>query len=729
MQYFIGIVLRYPKVTLFLLVLISILALKPLKQLKVGEVREEWLHKDDALLQEYVDFQRAFSPGEQVLLAYRLPNGVTPDELTWQQELSARIKKIPGVLAVQGLSQFRKLRSESSQEKIDSILSSYPEVKGTLLSHDMTMTAVVIAIGDKKTHFLPSQDTIALFKHEIAHICDSIRTADNRELFKGGHIFASEKISEGITHDIGLLFPLTILFALLILFFTFRHWAYTIIPILGTGMAILWTMSLKGLFHSPLTPLSSTLFVLISVLGVADSLHLFTHLHHALRKGMEHSEALLYSFKRAGKACFYTSLTTAVGFFSLAVSSMPIIKDLGIYAGIGIFFAFCTSMLALPLSVAFVPALPAKRDLPLSLFIQRISSSVFTKMSVIIVFGIFFLLLLFPSIFRSEVNSSVSAYLKKGSRIRQDMDTIKAALNGLGSTEIVITGDAGFFRDKEQLLQLDRLHEELKNREDISSIISFATGFKSASEKQKKLIGKKSFQTLLRKRLQAFMTPGFEKTRLSIYAYDLTTKEKEHFFNALEEVTESYFPSAHVAVTGLDRLTLLTTQKIVKTQFESLLMACVVIFTVMLFLFGLKGGFVAMLVNLFPLVTIFAMIGYVGFPLNIATATIAAVAIGVVVDDTIHYHFAFRRGLKEGLSVQDAIKTAHKDVGEAMIVSSLIIIVGVLLFLFAETGLMVQFGVLAAISMFVALLADLYWGPAFLLWLYNRKKKVAIRKL
>lgn len=721
MQYFIRMVLTFPKLTLFLLVLLSVFALIPLKQLKVGEVREEWLHEDDALLQEYIDYQCTFSPGEQVLLAYNTSQGITPDEIEWQSKLTKRIKEIPGVLEVQGLSQFRILRQVKSKEEIDSLLNSFPEVDGLLLSEEREMTAVLITIGDKETHFIPSQDTIKLFKQEIRYVCDSIKEGEGRELFKGGHIFVSEKISEGITHDIALLFPLSILLAILILYITFRHWAYTIIPIIGTGMAIVWTMALKALFHSPLTPLSSILFVLISVLGVADSLHLFTHLHHALRQGFTHTEALRYSFKRAGKACFYTSLTTAVGFFSLAISTMPIIRDLGIYAGIGIFFAFFTSMIALPLSVGFIPKLPAKQELPLSTLTQKISQVVFTKRSPIVWGGVLFLVMLFPSIFRSSVDSSVSSYLKKGSAERQHMDTIKSALHGLGSTEIVITAEEKFFRGKEQLQQLELLHSELQQLPEIKSVLSFATSFKTLSEKQRKLIGKKSFQNLLRKRFGAFITPEFHKTRFSLYAKDLPIEEKEKLFSTLERMTQNQFPSAAVSVTGLDRLTQLTTSKIVATQFQSLLMACVVIFTVMLFLFGFKGGVVAMLVNLFPLFSIFAMIGYVGFPLNIATATIAAVAIGVVVDDTIHYHFAFKRGIKEGMSPENALRNAHKDVGEAMIVSSLIIIVGVLLFLFAETGLMVQFGLLAAISMIVALIADLFWGPALLSILSKKK--------
>lgn len=721
MQYLIQCVLRFPKVTLLLLIVISSLSLFPLRSLKVGEVREEWLHKNDPLLMTYINFQKQFCPGEQVLLAYHLPNGLTPNEVLWQKKLRESIDTMPGVVEIQGVSSLSKLRKAKSKQEIDSLIYSFSELQGTLLSEDGSMTALLVTLGDKKKRMIASSETIGLFKREITELIDSLQENEGRRIFRGGHLFAAEEISEGITYDIGLLFPLTILFAIIILFLTFRNWAYTLLPIVSTGSAILWTISLKALFCSPLTPLSSTLFVLISVLGVADSLHLFSHLHQALQSGKTHQEALRYSFTRAGKACFFTTLTTAVGFFSLALSSMPIIRDLGIYAGLGIFFAFLTSMLSLPLSIAFFPVLPAPKALPLTPLIQSVSQTVFRYKNVILWGGILFILILFPAFFRSEVDSSVAAYLKKGSSTRRDMDTIRNNLHGVGSTEIVITADSAFFRDLQMLKKLDSLHHSISTHPRVTGLVSFATSFKTLGPKQKKHLGKRSFQNLLHKRFHNYVSPHFEKVRISVFTSPMTSSEKDLFFNDVQARSKQEFPQAAVDVTGLDRLTQLTTKKIVKTQFESLLTATVVIFTIMLLLFGFKGGVVAIMVNLFPIVTIFGLIGYGGFPLNIATATIAAVAIGVVVDDTIHFHFAFRRGLDKGLSTVDAIKNAHKDVGEAMVVSSLIIIAGVLLFLFARTGLMVQFGLLAAASMFIALLADLYWGPALLSVLYRKR--------
>lgn len=722
MQYFLSFVLKYPKSTLLFLTFLSLIALIPLRAIKVGEVREDWLHKNDSTLQNYINFQRSFSTGEEVILAYRLPQGVTPEELGWQQEFCRKLDSVPGVVETKALSKVKPLLHASSVDEIDSLIEAFPEVSRILLSDDKRMTAIVVAMGKKDTYLLPSLDTIELFKKGVISLADQAGQERNQTIYRTGSLFASEKIGESIGYDIMLLFPLTIVFAIIILYSTFRQWVHTIIPIVATAVAILWTMSLKGLFCSPLTPLSSTLFVLISVLGVADSLHLFSHLHQALRRGMNREEALYFSFRRAGKACFYTSLTTTVGFLSLSLSSMPIIRDLGLYAGAGIIFAFVTAMLALPLSVAIVPSIPAQRDLPLGGVTSWITKRVFKNPKLTVFAGLILLLMLLPSVNRSNVDSSIAAYLKKESDVRKHMDTINTSLNGLASTELILSGDSGYFYEKQRLDSLWDLHKRLIEKEEVSSILSFATGFESLSPKSREMLGKKSFRNMYRKRLTQFMTTGFDSTRISLYTNGLSNKEQELFFEAVQKEAQGVFPDLKVVVTGVNKLTQITTEKIVKTQFESLFLAAGIIFVVMLFLFGKRSGFVAVMVNLFPILGIFGMIGYIGFPLNIATATIAAVAIGVVVDDTIHYHFAFKRGLKQGLTPNEAIKQAHHDVGEAMIVSSLIIIVGVLLFLFAQTGLMVQFGILAAVAMVLALVADLYWGPALLLLLYREKK-------
>lgn len=715
--------LKHPKGIISLLTLISLVAFIPLRELRIGDVRTGWLGKDDEALTTFRNFQSTFHTGEEVVIAYPLPNGITSDEIHWQRKFSNTLKKIPGVFDVTSLSMLNVKNSDSID--IDSIHNSYPEVSRLLLSKDHSLTAVIIGVGRKNDYRIPESDTVYSLIQSIDSLCDNAEIERNRPFYKAGQIIISDQISKGISFDISLLFPLTIILALLILYLTFRHWAYTVIPIIATSITLLWTISLKALCNSALTPLSTTLFVLISVLGIADSLHLFSHLHQALRSGDSTHNAVKKAIQHAGKACFYTSLTTSIGFLSLSFSTMPIIRELGIFAAVGILFAFITTIMSLPLTVALVPTIPAKHELPLQKSVNLISTVVLKKYRIIVLLGLLLFLVSIPSFSLTNIDSSIAAYLKKGSTTRNELELIHQKLNGLASTEILICGDSLEFKKQSFIDSLKQLTLKLQNKKRVRAAISFITGLKANTTQKPFYEKSKLYQQIYHKKFRQYMNNQFDSTRITLFTSTMESDEQEQFFNEVKTLVKKHFPKNCVKITGITKITHITTGKIVETQFRSLLSASLVIMVIMWILFGKRRGAMAIMVNFFPIAAIFVMMGYFGFPLNVATATIAAVAIGVVVDDTIHYNFCFNRYLAQGETIRNAILKSHSEVGEAMILSSIIIVVGVLLFLFAKTGLMVQFGILTAISISVALIADLFWGPALLMLLYRDKDKKA----
>lgn len=721
MNRYIKLLLKYPKSIIAILTLVSIIAFIPLRELRIGDVRTGWLGKKDEALTTFRNFQSTFHTGEEIVIAYPLPQGITSEEIKWQKEFCDSLKNIPGVFKVTSLSTLNSKINNTTN--IDSIMNLYPDVSMLLLSEDHSFTSIIVGVGRKEDYRIPESDTVHSLVQSINNLCKKAKEERNRPFYKSGQIIISDQISKGISFDISLLFPLTIILAIAILYFTFRHWAYTVIPIIATSLALLWTISLKALCNSPLTPLSTTLFVLISVLGIADSLHLFSHLHQALRSGDSIHNAVNKALQHAGKACFYTSLTTSIGFLSLSLSTMPIIRELGIFAAIGIFFAFITTIISLPLTVALVPNIPAKRKLPLQKSVNFISKVVLKQYKIVVIVGLILFIISIPSLMLTKIDSSISAYLKKGSSTRKDLELIHQKLNGLASTEILICGDSLEFQTQNFMDSLKQVTNKLQNNKSVRAAISFNIGLKATISQKPFYEKSKIYQQIYHKKFRQYMNNHFDSTRITLFTGTMISEEQKQFFNEIKILVEDHFPNNHVQITGITKITHITTEKIVETQFKSLISASLVIMAIMWLLFGKRRGAMAMLVNLFPIAAIFAMMGYFGFPLNVATATIAAVAIGVVVDDTIHYNFSFNRYLIQGNTTSNAILKAHLEVGEAMILSSVIIIAGVLLFLFAKTGLMVQFGILTAVAISFALIADLFWGPALLMFLYKNDVK------
>ena len=138
------------------------------------------------------------------------------------------------------------------------------------------------------------------------------------------------------------------------------------------------------------------------------------------------------------------------------------------------------------------------------------------------------------------------------------------------------------------------------------------------------------------------------------------------------------------------------------------------IFGLMMLIFGLKGGLASILPNIFPVVFVLGFMGYFNFHLNLATVTIAAIAIGLVVDDTIHYFTHFKHEFQETRKRKTAMLNALHKVGPALCFTSLILVLGYIIFLFSETRMLMDFGILSSIAVISALVGDLFIGPTLL---------------
>ncbi len=149
-------------------------------------------------------------------------------------------------------------------------------------------------------------------------------------------------------NDIQKFFPLSMLITAIILMLIFKNLYAVLFPLITVFLSLLWTMGLKVIVGSPITPVSTTLFALITVIGIANSIHLISHFRIESSAHRNRKSAMLKTYQAAGKPCLLTSATTAAGFGSLSISHIPAIRELGIFAAFGIMTAFILSMIIIP---------------------------------------------------------------------------------------------------------------------------------------------------------------------------------------------------------------------------------------------------------------------------------------------------------------------------------------------------------------------------------------------
>ena len=139
--------------------------------------------------------------------------------------------------------------------------------------------------------------------------------------------------------------------------------------------------------------------------------------------------------------------------------------------------------------------------------------------------------------------------------------------------------------------------------------------------------------------IEDYVTIDYDMARVSMRTNQMNEKERKALLTTVQTYINKNFKKINTEITGLDNMVHKVTERIVSTQIQSLGLAFLVILGLMLLLFGFRGGLVSILPNIFPIVFVLGLMGYARFYLNIATAIIASIAIGIVVDDTIHYFF------------------------------------------------------------------------------------------
>ncbi len=743
-------ILKYRILLIIAIFIITVLCFFCLPDLGMEGDETTWFSKGDPTLKTYNEFIETFVGGEFAVVAYRSDNPFIEAEITYLSHLSLVLENVPFVSEVTGLTavddivgteeglEIKPLINGNylSDEKISSLkqrIDLNPFYKGNLISNDYKTIGIVLSLDipmeDEKPHSEISDEIVTALR-KILH---EEHEKTGRIFYVGGSIITDFEVRSIMERDIHKFFPLSMLLIAVVLFLIFRSPYSVLFPLITVFLALIWTLGLKGMLNSPITPVSTTLYTLITVIGIANSIHLISHYRIEIQRLNNRRQALLETYSKAGKPCLFTSLTTAVGFSSLSISNIPAIRDMGIFAGFGIMSAFILSMILVPVGLLLTKTSPKATNKEgykvMGNVLERIGRFNLKYPKFIIMFSLLIVLVMMVGIPKIHMEGSMMEYLKEGTRLREDAEFLDEKLGGISSTEIIIRGEQDSFKDPEVLRKIESLQNLVENYPKVSLSFSLVDYIKLINRAlnndderyfsipetrgavaQSLLLYEMSGGT----EIEDYVTIDYDMARVSMRTNQMNEKERKKLIENIKSYTDRNFNQFNTEITGMDNMVHKVTERIVFTQIQSLGLAFLVIIGLMLLLFGLRGGLVSILPNIFPIVFVLGLMGYARFYLNIATAIIASIAIGIVVDDTIHYFFHFRHEFRMTGDRERAMKNALQKVGKALSFTSLILALGFSIFLLSETKILVNFGILSGTAIIIALLGDLFISPVLL---------------
>ncbi len=725
---------------LSLLLAFSLLAATQLDRVHVRISTEELLLIDDPERAYYEEISQQFGDEQVVLLLIRDPVLMAPAKLVALQDAVRRIEQLPFVERVESLFSVPHVRSVDGYLKKDPYLERLPDdaaggaavlqqaladpfVKYTLLSEDGGVMSAAIVLRED----LSGVDDLALTT-AVDEAIEPLRGV-YQETFAIGHPYVRTAISHQIQEEQTRLLPYALGALLIALFLLLRHVVDILVPVLTGAISILWTLGLMGVTGIPLNVVTSMVPVLLIIVGSTEDIHLLSEFRRAQLKRKGTRVSLQVMAERMGRIVLLTFVTTYIGFFSVGISGIEALWQFGVLASTGLLFNFLVTVSLIPALLSLVGRWGLERPTrPLIRGCGRLVAAYWRQLHRyrwwILGSLLAATLVALLGIPRIEVNHSAIESLAKDSQVRQQVEQVNRDLAGLDSFSIILeSGIQDTFLKVRYLEQVEAIQDFIQQQGLSRSTTAFTDylamlnmafqELNQASLPASDDVVDELMVFLDYRHVQAYASPDYSRVRILVrHAVD-STGEMQVFLDDIQGFIDANLdPGLRARITGSSVLTLSATDSMLRGQLESIALLLGVFILIISVLFtDIRVGLLAALPNAFPVVVLFGVMGFADIPLNIGTTMAAAIAIGIAVDDTLHFLLRYNQELKSSHHQVAAIHATLAAESLPVLSTSVALIAGFLVFTLSDFQPVFLFGVLSALVIATALLADFVITP------------------
>ena len=556
-------------------------------------------------------------------------------------------------------------------------------------------------------------------------------------IYLTGVTMLNNAFSEASRRDMSRLLPLMYAAMLIIMFGLLRSVSGTLATLLVIGFSAAGAMGLGGWTGLSLTGPTTQAPTMIMTLAVADSVHILVIMLREMRQGRDKREALVESLRLNMQPVFLTSLTTAIGFLSMNFSDAPPFRHLGNLTAVGVGLAFVHSVLFLPALMSLLPVrVKPRNDAWAS--IDRLATFVVRRHRPVLWASAAVVLGLALCIPRNELNDQFVNYFNKSIAFRADTDFVMEHLGGIYSIEYSLgAADSGGISDPAYLAALDAFAAWYRAQPGVVHVNTLSDTMKRLNQNlhgddpdwhrlpderdlaaQYLLLYEMSLPYGLD--LNNQITIDKAATRLIATLENVTARELREMAARSEAWLREHAP-ASMFTYGTSPTVMFAhiSERNIKSMLRGTTIALVLISILLVAaLRSLKYGLISLLPNLAPGLLAFGVWGLLVGQINLGLSVVMGMTLGIVVDDTVHFLSKYLRARRDdGLSAEAAVRYAFSSVGAALVVTSVILIVGFLVL--AQSSFQINAGMakLTAIAIACALVADLLTLPALLMWL------------
>ncbi|MCG7978971.1 MAG: MMPL family transporter [Candidatus Thiodiazotropha endolucinida] len=751
-------VLNNRLLVIFLAIAISLLMGSGIQHLAFSNDYRMFFSEENPQLKAFEQLQNTYTKNDNVLFVIAPRDGkvFTRETLSAVAELTKESWQIPYSLRVDSITNFQHTHAEGDDLIVEDLVldphslndeelaekqriaTSDPLLVNRLISPSAHTTGVnvTVQLPGKKLTEVPE---VANRAREMAKNIEA--AYPNIDIHLTGMVMMNNAFPSASQDDMTSLYPIMFAAVILVLVVMLRSIPGTLSTVIIIILMIIATMGLTGWLGIKMSPPTTTVPIVIMTLAIADCVHILVNFLHFMRDGQNKYEAMMESLRINLQPIFLTTLTTAIGFLSLNFSEAPPFRDLGNMAAMGVVLAFFLSITFLPAMMMLLPVKALSGDTLGSIAMVRFSDFV-VRYKKQLLWGMgMVVLLLISQIPNNRLDDQFVKYFDETITFRQATDYATENLTGIYLIEYSLeSGETGGISDPQFLQRVEEFANWYRQQPHVLHVNSITDIMKRLNRNmhadnddwyrlpdQRDL----SAQYLL---LYEFSLPfGLDlnnqinvkksATRFTVTMESISTTQLLEIEERAQAWLQENAPGMRIDGASPTIMFAHIGNRNIISMLKGTTLALVMISVILIFaLRSLRVGGLSLIPNLVPMGMAFGLWGIFVGEVGLALSVVTGMTLGIVVDDTVHFLSKYLRARREkDMDRENAVRYAFSTVGTALWVTTLVLMVGFGILAFSHFQLNAGMGLLTAITLGLALIADFLFLPPLLIYFGGKK--------
>lgn len=730
---------RHRKLILFLFLGITGFLGFQLTKIEFGYEMEDFFDRNEKDNQFYQEFFDQFDQTMPNAALMGIENGKKLDYEAFKRidSFSKQLEQLPEILEVAAVTNLQSVQLNDNDLASTNLLDLSNKERYTNSMHSLDSLPnlnrqFISEKGNSTVIYLVFKDT--LDTEQLISLVERMKGIAKPYAFQNTHFidldYNNHLIIQKIKRDSTQLMFMALGLIFILLIFFFRSFMGVVIPItivIGTVVWIMGTVALCGIHINVLT---IAIPVIVSVISLSDVIHVISR--YAEEKEGDAYARIKATQKDILRAIILTTLTTSIGFLSLANSNIPVFQEFGGFTALGVVYALILAYFVLPILLYYSKGMRVNKTL------NRITPKRIWPVPTLLttaVVGVICAL----GVMRVHHNNYFYEDLKEDDEVGEILSFVELEMNGLRDLTFAITvkdSNASVF-DAGVLGQLDQLERFVENHYPATIEMSLASSVKQINRSLHQGYARfyeipndetsmKEVRSVLIKnagvlKLRSFVSRNKKATFLKTKTRDQGSYTTFALNDSLFQQASALWPDLNVTVTGKAHIIDMTNVNVSEGMIWNLGVIILFIFLLISFVFrSFFVGLFSLLPNILPLLAITATVWLLDFGMNVATTIVYTIAFGIAVDDTIHFLARYKIERESGVDNKKAILNTIQTSGGAIILTTIILVAGFGTLLFSHFYANYITGLLVCIGMIMALLCDLFLLPLVLSWMKGK---------